>query len=1711
MPSIFDTLPSSVAAPASAPASAPAPSGSMFDSLPGATTAPAKSTFKRNATAFVEGAVGITADTIDLVYDLITMPVAASAMAGSLVLDAVSEAEGRIPRDRRASATRALGAANTVTGAIGAPVRKALQGLGLLSEKPTAIGAAMSRAMEIAEGAAANIETNTSGAIKKEEVMMGINTMFAALGARGMGKTAKTAEEIGKSKAALKELAKYKAEVDAQKAKEAADQLAHEAQRESQIDGMKARTSEEISADLAASAKRFNAQVEAERIAYDLMQSGAPTAKVEAASKKNPAVGLALDDIRKRRETAAAFLQEAADLPEALGGAADLARLSEIEGARSRGEWVSISDLEKLFAARVAMQPRGQIRIEPAGSGEVSPTAQTIRSALLSRPSESSPQVQALRDAAAGIVRGPLGEPIFSAGPAAPSAGTRGRSVPDPRRRPVTGSGLMGVEAPPQPDVFGAAATGGRASPGPVRRPTTGSGLEGQPVKRDSLGTPLSPNQTLAVVGATGLGLAAYYAAEGDTGDVAAAAAGGALLLGKGRGISLEAIRALPDTATLREIRDASAYTLNTLENLPGNRAVHSKQAVAELLRRQEVTKAERDILQGVLDSVPGDSITAKQLMAGVKEATGDFELTPRASEEFADYGLANIDRIERSVQDGQAWIPDDATPEEAARLEAEAKVAFEAAPEATTTIYQSPFELGTNNHFNDPNYFAHTRSFYENGIKHVVELQSDLAQKAGKELSTAARAELEAQKARAEAHVELFTPLYVKGKSADIKAAYEQLSSIEQALFRGSNPSLDGLTQPHLQMMARGYRYRMQTQSAELQAKLAESGLLERVSPMLKRWDRRLVREELAASARGRENPAYVATADLVQRLQRSADEFARTQGRLKPGEARGYYEGVEAEKQKLAGMEPRLPPEPVVRFATADTVAKVEGWPDRREAYNRTYAGSAEERAGFVKPPEQRFSPEHQGIYDRYNKEVTSFLKQLGGKEVTDSAGHTWIEVPTEGTRKMPAGKRAQQFGAADPALLAYLATVAGAATAGYLLTENGDKKVSRAIQSGVGAALGGLLILKKSGSRALRESANDLLRGVEDFAGNTSYQIEKISPPVERLARNYKRLQMRATHDRLQAVAPFVEGLRRLSPKLTAEFDAAVLNGDWTAVIRAVGKAGSPELVAQLRVVIDTLKETGQQLKDAGLIKGLVPNYFPRIVNDIDGLLESLGQPAQEFIEKRLAEAEAKAKPFGALTELERSIVLNKALEENLRRGPGMASSFRKGRTIEQVTADMAPFYEKPTESLIIYLRAATNQIERARFFGRDAVKSPETGKINVEASIGNKLLAEKNAGRITSAEFKELERLLQIEFGFSDKVAGRGMRAVQNLTTSALLANIFSAGLNLADIPGTVALMHGILPTVKATAQTITRRPTRVTNADMGLANVIAEEFVSPTRNPITVNVPGYGAVALSAAKFLDTTMKHSSFKTLDAFGKEVAHNAAWINAGRKVSSPKKLAEFVRENGAYFGEDLGQLVSDLRAGKRSELALEYLWKQISDAQPISSLEMPTARTANPNWRFAWQMRSWMIKQMTLMRQKGFDEIRKGDAASVARGTGFLLRYVLFVGSAGAGANFIIQSLLGRDQELEWGDIPLNALKNFGMSQYTIDKVAQGKLGEAVASVLSPPALVLFEIASGKPEAVRNIPLIGRFVYNRMMGGAEKANERAEREERRKEREE
>jgi hypothetical protein len=184
---------------------------------------------------------------------------------------------------------------------------------------------------------------------------------------------------------------------------------------------------------------------------------------------------------------------------------------------------------------------------------------------------------------------------------------------------------------------------------------------------------------------------------------------------------------------------------------------------------------------------------------------------------------------------------------------------------------------------------------------------------------------------------------------------------------------------------------------------------------------------------------------------------------------------------------VEQYKPIPPVVRFADADTVALVEGWERKLditpgEAMDPTLKGKrlmgsragtandwvytgkvgVDENGGwaaerypidvnrrqigppiwshlgtssisedviqrFVKPSDKFEYPEHQGIYDRYKKEVTNYLKSLGGKQVKDGKGHGWWEVPVDPKK----AKRTQLF------------SMGGAVAAGGAATYNADEE--------------------------------------------------------------------------------------------------------------------------------------------------------------------------------------------------------------------------------------------------------------------------------------------------------------------------------------------------------------------------------------------------------------------------------------------------------------------------------------------------------------------------------------------------------------------------------------------------------------------------------------------------------------------------------------------
>ncbi len=415
-----------------------------------------------------------------------------------------------------------------------------------------------------------------------------------------------------------------------------------------------------------------------------------------------------------------------------------------------------------------------------------------------------------------------------------------------------------------------------------------------------------------------------------------------------GRGVAVAGM-------ALGRLMQDEPYTSKTLERLPQGKDSFTVDQVKQQLNRADVTGPEKDAFNTTLELFGKDGkISAPDLVKGFKLATGDYHLKPEETREFADYGLERVRPYNVPV-----------TPEEYfAGVETPENMG-EQLP-STTTKYKLPFDIPQTNHFgDDPRLFGWTRSFMEGGKRHVVEIQSDVAQKGALDIGDEQRQVLRDKIATAEARLENF--------KADYAGMREALGDRDPQV-RGLKNAVDVLT----------------TQIAEMRNKAAPVPDKERVAGTFKHWERRLVQEELA-----------------------------RAQGAP-------------------------------VRFATPDTVAKVEGWPemyspdtrvDLNEFVKHRVAEFRRENARDPKLEEKARTAEanwkkaaeqghyfksagHAGLYVRYAENVSRYLKSLGGKEVTDEQGHSWIEVPTR------AGAKARMYGRVDPQALKALGIAAGGA---------------------------------------------------------------------------------------------------------------------------------------------------------------------------------------------------------------------------------------------------------------------------------------------------------------------------------------------------------------------------------------------------------------------------------------------------------------------------------------------------------------------------------------------------------------------------------------------------------------------------------------------------------------------------------------------------------
>ena len=697
----------------------------------------------------------------------------------------------------------------------------------------------------------------------------------------------------------------------------------------------------------------------------------------------------------------------------------------------------------------------------------------------------------------------------------------------------------------------------------------------------------------LAALGlTTAAGMAAVAFPEEAKQVASGAGLAGALLVTGGR---------VKDAFPLRTLGGELAqgkYTLKTLERLPQNRTEIPKSMIEQELKRADVSKAEKDVLTEVL-ATKGEQVTAQELVRDFRLATGDHTLEAKATGEYADYGL---DRIDRMTADSLRNIDREAHP-------------GDPGAHPTTTLYRLPehMELSDANHFQDPRLFGWTRSFEEGGVKHVVEVQSDLAQHT-RGLKPGEREALVGHQEDLQTQIQALNGVHT---AEGLLSRSKTLNSVNPDLIMfiedrindrllpdqvkrfnpegrqstGDGQLLEAISQAKLpprdpvstlvanaidsQLTPLRLRY------GENAAKLKSAAAGSQLSPMLKHWPRRLIREEMARTAQ----------------------------------------EGGD-----------------VVRFATADTVAKVEGWPTNEARLERLQSDRADLQKNIDSvdryyTPEQRAQvkedigkslqqvekdiadfkpgfrdPGHQSIHSRYRTDIETYLKGLGGKEVVDASGHSWIEVPT----KAHAG-RVQQYGKADPKLLAAMGVVGGGVLVGGLLA--GDSKVAGAILGGVAGAgllrlprtlagLGKTISPKQVAWNAARVGA---VLGVGTYLGGKSgdpvYGAAVAAAII--LGKNALPAAKKLTTDQFISLRNGnIAAQQRITDNMIRDINAAVPDPARRVAIAEALDAGStqglaPKELQVYRYVRQFLDTLGKEAQDASVIKGMRQNYVSYIV--------------------------------------------------------------------------------------------------------------------------------------------------------------------------------------------------------------------------------------------------------------------------------------------------------------------------------------------------------------------------------------------------------------------------------------------------------------------------------------------------------------------------------
>ena len=430
----------------------------------------------------------------------------------------------------------------------------------------------------------------------------------------------------------------------------------------------------------------------------------------------------------------------------------------------------------------------------------------------------------------------------------------------------------------------------------------------------------------------------------------------------------------------------------------------------------------------------------------------------------------------------------------------------------------------------------------------------------------------------------------------------------------------------------------------------------------------------------------------------------------------------------------------------------------------------------------------------------------------------------------------------------------------------------------------------------------------------------------------------------------------------------------------------------------------------------------------------------------------------------------------------------------REIPFLEENLQRFYHSAPESLQMYLNKAVQEVEKRRFFGKDGRVKEGADDLDYNASAG--ALIARETSNLSQDAINDLQNLISARFDGEDLKMGQVTSIGRDLQYMSLLAQIDSAAVQLGDV-GSAVYLNGFRNVFEGF------KGKQLDAEDIGIINNVAAEMNS-----------GGGL-----SKLLDKTLGLSGFKAVDRIGKNAVINSSLIKYQKMATTSEGRAALEKQWGEVFGNETGALIEELGSKQITDRVKTLIWNDLADVQPIALSELPEKYLTMENGRIFYSLKTYMIKQLDLVRNTAIKDIRSKDKATRNKGWRRLAEYGAIMGIGnGSVATVRDYYLSGGDERsvtpTAYADNILNSIMSTAfLNRYTIDKyLAEGKPAEAVVSQIMPAAVGVIDTTvgalSGDPEkldrAAKNIPVLGKVYYTFLGGGMEKNQEWKDREE-------